>query len=60
VVAFKGLTLVTLEPAQAEQSGLPILGVTAGPLTASYDPDGNLVSASLHGHVLVDLCAALS
>jgi len=60
VVAFKGLTLVTLEPAQAKQFGLPILGVTAGPLTASYDPDGNLLSASLQGTVLVDLCAALS
>ena len=60
VVAFKGHTLVTLEPAQAKQFGLPILGVTAGALTASYDPNGNLVSAPLQGNVLVDLCAALS
>jgi hypothetical protein len=60
VVAFKGLTLFALEPAQAKQFGLPIVSVTAGALTASFDPDGNPVSVSLQGHVQVDICAALS
>jgi hypothetical protein len=60
VVAFKGLTAFVLEPAQAKQFGLPIVSVTAGALTASFDPDGNPVSVSLQGHVQVDICAALS
>ena len=38
---------------------LPIL-VVAGALTYSMDPDGNITSLSLHGHVLVNVCAALS
>jgi hypothetical protein len=60
VVAFKGLTAFFLEPAQAQQFGLPIASVTAGALTVSVDPDGIFTSARLQGHVLVDICAALS
>jgi hypothetical protein len=39
--------------------GLPILSQDAGKLTVSFDANGNF-SASLQGHVLVDICAALS
>jgi hypothetical protein len=60
VVAFKGLTALFLEPAQAKQFGLPIVSVTAGALTVSVDPNGIFTSVSLQGHVQVDICAALS
>jgi hypothetical protein len=33
--------------------------VTAGALTESLAPDGTVTSASLQGHVLVDICTAL-
>jgi hypothetical protein len=52
---------VFLSPADAQRFGLPTVGVTAGPLTASFNASGQLTSLSLHGgHVLVDVCAALS
>jgi hypothetical protein len=60
VIAFKGLTAFAIEPAQAEQFGLPNVSVIAGGLTVSVDPEGTFTSVSLQGHVLVDLCAALS
>jgi hypothetical protein len=36
------------------------VGVLAGALTEQDAPDGTITSLSLHGHVLVDVCAALS
>jgi hypothetical protein len=59
VVAFKGLTLLFITRDQAQQFGLPAVSVIAGGLTVSVDPEGN-TSVSLRGHVLVDVCAALS
>ena len=59
VVAFKGLTLLFITRDQAQQSGLPAVSVIAGGLTVSVDPEG-FTSVSLRGHVLVDVCAALS
>jgi hypothetical protein len=47
-------------PADAARFGLPVVAVTAGALTGKVAPDGTLTSLSLHGHVLVDVCAALS
>ena len=41
-------------------AGVPPLGVTAGSQTVSFAPDGSVTSSSLRGHLLVDLCAALS
>ena len=49
-----------LAPANAQRFGLPAVSVTAGALRFSVDPDGNLTSLSLDGHVLVDVCAALT
>ena len=49
-----------LAPANAQRFGLPAVSVTAGALRFSVDPDGNLTSLSLDGHVLVDVCAALA
>jgi hypothetical protein len=60
IMAFKGLTGFFLTPDQAKQFGLPTASVTAGAYTASLDPDGNPTSVLLQGHVLVDICAALS
>jgi hypothetical protein len=55
-----GRAVYALVPADAQRFGLPPIGLTAGPLTTSVDVDGNLTSFSLQGHVLVDVCAALS
>ena len=52
--------LFFLTPANAQRFGLPAVSVTAGALRFSVDPDGNLTSLSLDGHVLVDVCAALT
>ena len=60
-VATKGHTgPIFLAPADAQRFGLPAVSVTAGRLTGAVDSDGNLTSLSLGGHVLVDVCAALS
>jgi hypothetical protein len=56
----KGRSAYALSPADAQRFGVPPLGVTAGAQTASFAPDGSVTSFSLHGHVLVDVCAALS
>jgi hypothetical protein len=55
----KGLNALVLTPADAAHFGLPTLSVTAGARTVSMAPDGSITSLSLHGHVLVDVCAAL-
>ena len=55
----KGPNFAILTPAEAASFGLPTVSVTAGALTESLAPDGTVTSASLQGHVLVDICAAL-
>jgi hypothetical protein len=56
----KGLNGLVLTPADAARFGLPTVGVTAGARTVSIAPDGSITSLFLQGHVLVDVCAALS
>jgi hypothetical protein len=56
----KGHQPVPLGPADAARFGLPSLFVSAGALTATFDANGNLTSLTLQGHVLVDVCAAVS
>jgi hypothetical protein len=52
--------LIFFSPAQAAHFGLPTVGVTDGRRTTSLAPDGTTItSLSLHGHVVVDVCAAL-
>jgi hypothetical protein len=55
-----GRSPIVLAPADAKRFGLPTVAVLAGRVTFSFDSGGNLTSLSLHGHVLVDVCAALS
>src|SRR6516162_8117980 len=50
-----------LSPADAQRFGLPTVSVTAGRLAFSVSaPPRVITSLSLHGHVLVDVCAALA
>ena len=56
----KGHNIIALFPADARRFGLPTLAISAGALTTSVDANGNLMSVSLQGHVLLDVCAALS
>jgi hypothetical protein len=56
----KGHQPMVLAPADAKRLGLPGFFVSAGALTFSFDSAENMTSFSLHGHVLVDVCAALS
>ena len=56
--AIKGHTAVFFPPDLAQRFGLPRVGVTAGSITTSLAADGSL-TLSFHGHVLVDVCAAL-
>jgi hypothetical protein len=58
-VASRGRSPLVLAPADAQRFGLPRVSVVAGALTESVDSAGNL-SLSFHGHVSVDVCAALS
>ena len=58
--ADKGHTPIFLTPADAARFGLPTVSVTAGALTGSVAADGSFTSLTLRGHVLVDVCAALS
>jgi hypothetical protein len=60
LVAARGRNPVFLTPSDAQRFGLPTVSVTAGLLTASFAPDGSITSLSLQGHVVVDVCAALS
>jgi hypothetical protein len=59
-LALKGHNAFLLTPADAARFGLPNLFVSAGALTITVAPDGSITSLSLQGHVLVDVCAALS
>jgi hypothetical protein len=61
------ITLVTggpqpsiLMPADAAVVGVPPVSVFAGRITATLDADGNFISGSSVGHVLVNVCTALS
>jgi hypothetical protein len=56
---LRGLNLGILAPADAARFGLPGAFISAGALTVTADATG-LTSVSLDGHVLVDVCAALS
>lgn len=56
----EGHTGLFLAPADAQRFGMPVLSVTAGYLQQSIAADGTITSLTLHGHVLVDVCAALS
>jgi len=49
-----------LTPADAKRFGLPTVSVTAGKLAFSVAANHVITSLSLHGHVLVNVCAALS
>jgi hypothetical protein len=55
-----GPTAVILTPADAAVLGVPPVSVFAGRLTAALDADGNIISGSSVGHVLVNFCTALS
>ena len=56
----KGLNGLVLTPADAARFGLLAVSVTAGARTVSIAPDGTITSLSLQGHVLIDVCAALT
>ena len=58
--ATHGHSIVFLVPADAKRFGLPGVSVTTGALRLSETADGAITSLSLHGHVLVNVCAALS
>jgi hypothetical protein len=59
-LANTGPTAVILTPADAAVVGVPPVSVFAGRMTATLDADGNIISGSSVGHVLVNLCTALS
>ena len=59
-VVAKGHTGLFLFPADAKRFGLPTVSVTTGGITFSVAASGAVTSLSLKGHVLVDVCAALS
>jgi hypothetical protein len=56
----RGHGLEILMPADAARFGLPTVAVVAGAGPVEIAPDGTFTSVSLQGHVLVDVCAALS
>ena len=56
----KGRNELHLAPADAARFGLPTVSVTVGARSASFAPDGSVLSLSLNGHVAVDVCAELS
>jgi len=47
-------------PADAKRFGMPTVSVITGKSTQSIAPDGTITSFTMQGHVLVDVCAALS
>ena len=55
-----GHTAQFLLPADAQRFGFPTINVTTGRLVTNADAAGNITSLTLHGHVAVDVCAALS
>jgi hypothetical protein len=59
-VKARGRSGFFLSPADAKRFGLPGVSVVTGAKTQQVTPDGHLASLSVHGHVAVDVCAALS
>ena len=59
-VTSRGRSPSFLSPADAKRFGLPTMSLVVGALTGRFDSDGTITSLSLQGHVLVDVCAALS
>ena len=59
-VTEKGHNGLFFLPADAHRFGLPTLTVTVGPVTETIAPPGMVTSVSRRGHILVDICAALS
>jgi hypothetical protein len=56
-----GRTALDLTPADAAVLGVPAVFVFAGRGTATIDlSTGNVISGSIRGHILVNICAALS
>jgi hypothetical protein len=56
-----GRTALDLTPADAKTLGVPPVFVFAGRGTATIDLNtGNVISGSIRGHILVNICAALS
>jgi hypothetical protein len=55
----RGRNELYLGPANAARFGLPSVSVVVGASTRSRAADGSITSVSLHGHVAVDVCAAL-
>jgi hypothetical protein len=55
-----GHNLIILSPADAKRFGLPTVSVTVGRIKESFAPNGTITSLSLQGHVLVNVCSALS
>jgi hypothetical protein len=51
---------IPIPPSEAARLGVPPVSVTVGNRSVSRAPDGSITSFSLHGHVAVDVCAALS
>ena len=49
-----------LSPTDQQRFGLPGLFVSVGPLTGSADANFNFTSLDVQGHILVNICAALS
>src|SRR5262249_23083659 len=60
LVAAKGPGGLIVAPPDAQRFGLPTVSVLADALTLTVDPAGNITSLSFNGHVLVNVCAALS
>src|SRR5262249_47483501 len=58
-VQQRGHTGLFLSPADAQRFGLPAVSVLTGHVTQQI-ANGSRVSVSLRGHVLVNVCAALS
>jgi hypothetical protein len=56
----RGRGLAIFTPADAARFGLPTVSVDAGAGTVEIAPDGTFTAVSLRGHVLVDVCTALS
>ena len=59
-ITEKGHNGLFFLPADAHRFGLPTLAVTTGPVTESVAPNGAITSLSRRGHILVDICTALS
>ena len=56
----RGRTPAFFTPAEARRFELPMVSILAGRLAISFNAAGVFTSLTLHGHVAVDLCTALS